>query len=104
MLLNNFYEGTPVNIVNIDAVTLLNLNIIETSKNWWAQGWEIWNKESFAPRNEENNGSRKVMFRVKKKCEAKRDWTPEFRAWTISYIETVPWINSEVSLRGSGMS
>ena len=33
MLLNNFYEGTPVNIVNIDAVTQLNLNIIETSKN-----------------------------------------------------------------------
>ena len=65
MFLNNFYEGTPVNIINIDNVKSILTIFLETKKNRWTKGWEIWDKESFALRNEKNLGPRTVMFRTK---------------------------------------
>lgn len=64
MLLNNFYEGTPVNIVNIDNVIHLCLKILETKKNWRIKKWKIWIEESTFIRNEEVYWFAELVYRT----------------------------------------
>ena len=72
LLLNNFYDGNPTQMVNIEQVSFGGVIILGTEENWRTETWEVCFEESFAFGKEKVQRFVGLVFRLKENDEAER--------------------------------